>query len=58
MIYKIIAPVPVQIRLAEVHFIAAVISLPSPCVTNLMLAQRRLAFKNVATIAEYICGFE
>ena len=54
MIYKIIAPVPVQIRLAEVHFIAEVISLPSPCVNNLMLAQRRLAFKNVATIAAYM----
>ena len=54
MINTIIAPVPVQIRLAEEHFIAACISLPSPCVTNLMLAQRRLAFKNVATIAAYM----
>ena len=54
MIYKIIVPVPVQIRLAGVHLIAAGISLPSPCVTNLMLAQRRLAFKYVATIAAYM----
>ena len=54
MIYKIIASVPVQIRLAEVHFIAAGISLPSPSVIHLMLAQIRLAFKNVATIAAYL----